>query len=366
MARCLIGCGSNRGSRREQLDRAIELLRFMPGVAVTAVSRYRETSPIGGPPGQPSYLNGACLIDTDLTPWDVLAMLAAVEKTLHRERTERWGARTIDLDLLLYDDAVIDTPELTVPHPRMATRRFVLEPAVEIAGDLPFPSAGCTVRDLLDTITTPSPLVAVVGIPGSGAPEVASAIADAVMGRVVHAPTPLPLADGGPRASLDRWRQTLAAWAEPLARDRWTDAAVVTIADYWCDGLIAAAAEELDADELDRFRADADAAALRCVVPQVAIALVVDHAALEERIAFRARRSRDHTDVFADLAPAALVCDHPADTVAPLLRVQERLLRRLRTTGGRGPRTPKAVITVEANDLSRAAAEATAAIEAML
>lgn len=366
MARCLIGCGSNRGSRREYLDRAIELLRFMPGVAVQAVSRFRETSPIGGPPGQSSYLNGACLIDTDLTPWDVLAMLAAVEKTLHRERTERWGSRTIDLDLLLYDDAVIDTPELVVPHPRMATRRFVLEPAVEIAGELPFPSAGCTVRDLLDNITTASPLVAVVGIPGSGAPEVASTIADAVMGRVLHASAALPVADGGPRASLDRWRQTLAAWSKPLDRGRWSDVAVPSIADYWCDGLVVAASDQLDVDEFDRFRAEADTVVAGCVAPQVAIALVVDQASLEERIAFRARRSRDHTNVFADLAPAAVVCDRPAESVAELLRLQDRLLRRLRSAGDRGPRLPKAVITVQSGDLCRAAAEATAAVEAML
>ena len=74
----------------------------MPGVTLQAVSRYRETTPVGGPPGQGSFLNGACLIETELPPRQVLDMLAAVENTLHRERTERWGQRTIDLDLLLY------------------------------------------------------------------------------------------------------------------------------------------------------------------------------------------------------------------------------------------------------------------------
>ena len=83
----------------------------MPGVSVGAVSHYRETAPVGGPPGQQSFLNGACLIDTDLPPLEVLEILAAIEKTLHRERTERWAARTIDLDLLLYDDVMIDTPD---------------------------------------------------------------------------------------------------------------------------------------------------------------------------------------------------------------------------------------------------------------
>lgn len=363
MARCLIGCGSNWGPRREQLDRAVELLRSMPGVTVHAVSHYRETTPVGGPPGQQLFLNAACLIDTDLPPRTVLEILAAVEKTLHRERTERWGARTIDLDLLLYDDVVIDTPDLTIPHPRMATRRFVLEPAAEIAGDLAFPPAACTIRDLLDNISAPHPLVVVVGVPGSGASEVASVVADAVMGRPLHAPTALPFADGGSRSSLARWRQTLAAWSAPLERGRWSDASGTTIADYWCDGLVAAAADDLDADELDDFRGDADAAATRSITPSVAIMLVADPAALEERIAFRARRCRDHTDVFADLTTAALVCDRPGDRVAPLLQLQDRLLRRLRTPGVRGP---KAVITIDASDLSQAALESTAAVEAMI
>jgi 2-amino-4-hydroxy-6-hydroxymethyldihydropteridine diphosphokinase len=363
MARCLIGCGSNLGRRRDLLDRAMELLGCMPGVSVRAVSHYRETVPVGGPPGQPAFLNAACLIDTDLPPAGVLEILAAVERTLQRERTERWAARTIDLDLLLYDDVVLDTPDLTIPHPRMATRRFVLEPAAEIAGEIAFPPTGCTVRDLLDNISAPHPLVVVIGVPGSGASEIASAVADAVMGRPLHAPMPLPMADGGPRAALARWQATLTAWAEPLARDRWTDAGTVTVADYWCDGLVAAAADELDADELEDLRVAADAIAARSVAPRVAIMLVADPAALEERIAFRARRSRDHTDVFADLAATALVCDRPGDRVAPLLQLQDRLLRRLRAAFGRAP---KAVLTIDASDLSRAALESMAAVEAML
>lgn len=181
MARCLIGCGSNLGRRREFLDRSIELIRFMPGVSLLAVSRFRETRPIGGPAGQDAFLNGACLIETDLSPHEVLAMLAAVENTLHRERLERWGPRTIDLDLLLYDDVVLDTETLTLPHPRMPTRRFVLEPCVEIAADLRHPLAGCTLAEMLESISAPQPRVAVVGVPGSGAREVAAAIAETLL-----------------------------------------------------------------------------------------------------------------------------------------------------------------------------------------
>jgi 2-amino-4-hydroxy-6-hydroxymethyldihydropteridine diphosphokinase len=366
MARCLIGCGSNLGQRREQLDRALELLRFMPGVTLQAVSRYRETPPIGGPAGQGAFLNGACLIETELPPRTVLEMLAAVENTLHRERHERWGERTIDLDLLLYDDLIIDSAELTVPHPRMATRRFVLEPAAEIAADLSHPAAGCTIGDLLDNISTASPMVAVVGVPGSGAAEVAVAVADAVMAQVIHAPEPLPSGTDGLRPSLAQWRQTLDAWAAPVARAAGRDDTHGIVADYWCDMLALAADEALDADELDCFRSEVAAIAADTLVPQVAILLVTEAAVIADRIAFRAQHARDHTDVFADLASAAVLCDRGEDHVAPLMRLQDRLIRRLRAAGERGPRTPKAVILIDATDLARAAVEATAAVEAML
>jgi 2-amino-4-hydroxy-6-hydroxymethyldihydropteridine diphosphokinase len=365
MARCLIGCGSNLGRRREQLDRAIELLRFMPGVEMRAVSRFRETVPVGGPPLQDPFLNGACLLETALPPRAVLDMLAAIENTLHRERRERWGPRTIDLDLLLYDDLVLDTPDLTLPHPRMATRRFVLEPAAEIARDLPFPPSACTIGDLLDAISAPHPFVAVVGVPGSGASEIATAVADAALARLLHAPSPWPTADAC-AATLAPWRQALAAWSAPLAGPAWDDEPHATVADYWCGGLEAAAADALDSDDAARFHADVVATAATVRVPTVAILLLVDAATLGERVAFRARRGRDHSDVFADLQPAAVLCDRPDDAVAPLVALQERLARSLRCAAGRRPDAPRAVITVDGTDLARASDEAIAAVEAML
>ena len=119
IARCLIGCGANVGARREQLDQAIDMLRFMPGVQLMHVSQFLETRPVGGPPGQPPYLNAACLIETTFEPNEVLDMLLAVENTLQRSRETRWGPRTIDLDLLIYDDCVMKTERLQIPHPRM-------------------------------------------------------------------------------------------------------------------------------------------------------------------------------------------------------------------------------------------------------
>jgi len=366
MARCLIGCGSNLGKRREQLDRALELLRFMPGVELTAVSRFRETVPVGGPAAQGPFLNGACLIETELPPRAVLDMLAAVENTLHRDRRERWGPRTIDLDLLLYDDMVLDTPELTVPHPRMATRRFVLEPAAEIARDLPFPTAACTVGDLLDNISAPDPFVVVVGVPGSGAAEVAAAVADATLARLIHAPAPWPLTDGRPAGGLAGWRQTLAAWARPLEGDRHADGAHGTVADYWCGSLWPAAFSALDADDSAAFSAEVAAALATTRVPTVAILLTIEAATLEERIAYRSGGGRDHSTVFGDLQPTAVLCDTAGDTIPRLLTLQQRLIGSLRSSGERGPATPKAVVSVAGDDLARAAADAIAAVEAML
>jgi 2-amino-4-hydroxy-6-hydroxymethyldihydropteridine diphosphokinase len=387
MARCLIGCGSNLGKRRDQLDRAIELLRFMPGVTLQAVSRYRQTRPVGGPPRQRGYLNGACTIETDLPPHDVLGMLAAVENTLHRERDTRWGPRSIDLDLLLYEDLVIDTELLTLPHPRMTTRRFVLEPCVEIAPEWWHPPASCTLRDLLDNISVPNPLVAVVGVPGSGSPEVAAAVADATMARLLRTPSPLPTAAvHGPRgesAGRDHaclelsWRATLAAWSRPLAADSWPTSPPATVADYWLDGLLASLTPRflttvMPPDSVARLQADLDRLAGECVAPHVVILLVADGATLAERIAFRCRGTGPATDVFADVALAgAAVCDAPHEAVADILALQDRLVGLVRRPEA-GPRAaaarrrPKAVIVIDAGDLAQATAEATAAVEAML
>ncbi len=347
MARCLVACGSNLGARREQLDRAVELLRFMPGVSLEAVSRYRETQPVGGTAGQQAYLNGACLIETDLAPRQLLDALSAVENTLLRERTQRWGPRTIDLDLLIYDDVVMDSPELTLPHPRMTTRRFVLEPCVEIAPTLPHPGCGCTLRDLLDNISVPHPLVAVVGAAGTGADHVAATIAEATLSRLLTAPAPAP-DDADPAA----WRATAQAWAEPLETARWHDTDHPTVADFWLDGLPVAATRHLDAASLAAFEADVAELAANTIVPNVVILLVAEADVIESRLGDCAGGRRN-----------AVACQSAAAAVPAALAVQERLVRRLRS---RSQRTPRALVTVDARDLDRATAEAAAAVEAML
>lgn len=376
MARCLIGCGSNLGSRRRQLDEALELLRFMPGVEMLAVSRFHETRPVGGPSCQEAFLNGACLIETDLPPGELLGALFAVENTLARRREERWGPRTIDLDLLLYGDLVVESPELTLPHPRMATRRFVLEPCAEIAGELTFPPADCTVRELLDNISVPHPLVSVVGVPGSGAADIAAAVADATLARLIRAPKPLPLDPGHRPGTVSddadmarRWHDVVAAWQEPLASESWEEDPHGTIADYWLDAAQAAAEDRLAGSTRKHFEMAFERSASQTVSPHVAIFLHVGDEELRSRIGFR-RRAAAHSDVFAELDPlvaaeaAGQASDEPL--VAHLLRLQNRLERRLRCPTERCPRAPKAVIAIPADDLAQATAEATAAVEAML
>lgn len=144
-----IGLGSNLGDRRDYLDRAVESLRGQPGIEVERVSRYRETDPVGGPPGQAAYLNAAAALRTELSADELLKVLLQVEQTLGRVRSERHGPRTIDLDLLLYGDLILEHPWLIVPHPLMHERLFVLEPLVEIAPQALHPVFECTLRDLL-------------------------------------------------------------------------------------------------------------------------------------------------------------------------------------------------------------------------
>jgi 2-amino-4-hydroxy-6-hydroxymethyldihydropteridine diphosphokinase len=133
-----LGLGSNLGDRLSSLQRAVELLAAQPGVRVVRSSRVYESDPVGGPP-QPEYLNAVIEVATDRSPRGLLEACSAVEDALGRVRTERWGPRAIDVDVLTYDDRTIDDPDLTVPHPRMHERAFVIVPLTELEIDPPLP-----------------------------------------------------------------------------------------------------------------------------------------------------------------------------------------------------------------------------------
>jgi len=132
-----IGLGSNLGDRLGYLRAAVAALQAR-GVSVVSASSVFENDALGPP--QPPYLNAVVSVSTSVPPQELLSALKAIEHDLGRQHTERWGPREIDLDLLLYGDELIDEPGLTVPHPEMTKRSFVLLPLLEIAPDLDLPS----------------------------------------------------------------------------------------------------------------------------------------------------------------------------------------------------------------------------------
>jgi 2-amino-4-hydroxy-6-hydroxymethyldihydropteridine diphosphokinase len=132
--RAMLGLGSNLGDPLANLQAAVDRIRERPGVRVLRSSRVYETDPVGGPP-QPFFLNAVVEVETTLDPSGLLAVCLAVEQDLGRVRAERWGPRTIDVDLLIFDERTIDEPDLAVPHPRMHDRAFVLVPLAELDPD---------------------------------------------------------------------------------------------------------------------------------------------------------------------------------------------------------------------------------------
>jgi 2-amino-4-hydroxy-6-hydroxymethyldihydropteridine diphosphokinase len=146
--RAYVGLGSNLGEREATLREALTRLSELDGVAVVAVSSFRETDPVGNA-DQPRFVNAAAELETSLGPRELLDRLLEVERSLGRDRSreERWGPRTVDLDLLLYGDETVGEPGLEVPHPRLAERTFVLEPLVELDPGLRLPD-GRALRDL--------------------------------------------------------------------------------------------------------------------------------------------------------------------------------------------------------------------------
>ena len=177
MSQALIGLGSNLGDRRQILDAAIDRIAHIERIAPLRNSMWHATKAVGGPKNQPDYLNGAAALETSLSADSLRSQLQHIEIDLGRTREDRWGPRTIDLDLLLVDDLVVDTPQLALPHPRMAFRRFVLEPAAEVAGAMRHPIIGWTITELLNHLQTARPYVAISSDPLAPAINLARAVA---------------------------------------------------------------------------------------------------------------------------------------------------------------------------------------------
>ncbi len=317
MATVLVGMGSNLGDRRAALEAAVAALASRAGVRVAAVSGFRETVPIGGPQDQPAYLNAALRLETELDPRSLLHVLQGVENELGRVRSERWGPRTVDLDLLLYDDLALDTPELTLPHPRMSFRRFVLEPAAEVGGEMMHPTTGWTVVRLLEHLNTAKPYVAVL----TASPEFVQRLARMLEAKLVRMDW-----RGHVGGSWEQQGRSIRAFAESLDDTQLPSDGELVVSDCRVDHFF-----------WRRFMRRED--------PGVAAA--IDSAATPR------------LTITWDASPEA-VQDPDMEPVTALEPTQPSQLKRFARFPGRGP-----ICHLEARNVEAALAEAIAAVRAM-
>jgi 2-amino-4-hydroxy-6-hydroxymethyldihydropteridine diphosphokinase len=204
MATCLVALGSNVGDRAATLESAVESLRNESKVRVARSSRAYCTDPVGGAALAGEFVNAAVLIETSREPNDLLEVLARIESQHGRERRERWANRPLDLDLLLYGDRVVESPQLTLPHPRMSFRRFALEPAAEIAPDFIHPQIGWNLGHLLRHLDAGADCVAILAPDDSDRREVTELLADRFGARTKKSP------DGSGFAAW--WPSAIASW----------------------------------------------------------------------------------------------------------------------------------------------------------
>lgn len=164
MGRCLISFGANIGNPIDTIHQAVELLRvrLTRNGTPLKLSRMFRTPPVGGPSGQPPFVNAVAATEVDGSAWDAWHAIREVETLLGRQRQERWEARRIDLDILLFDGQRIWTPQFKVPHPRMCMRRFILEPALDVAAEWIDPVSGLSIAELARSLrASPASLVLV-------------------------------------------------------------------------------------------------------------------------------------------------------------------------------------------------------------
>jgi len=311
MPLCLIALGSNLGDRSRALEEAVARLGRCRELRLVATSPWVETRAVGGPPGQPPYLNAAAVLETSLGPEAVLGLMQGMEQEMGRQRGERWAPRTIDLDLLLYDQVVRSGPPPVLPHPRMAWRRFVLEPAAAVAGEMIHPEIGWTVRRLLEHLNTPPCYLAICGVAGSGKTSLARQVAQESGARLLAAPS----TPGNAWEWLAEVARVLeAGHAERQARDP------ATLSDFWLDASAAAARLSLPATQWESHRAGWEAIRARAVRPRLIVLLETPAEEVLRRLGSRPGGVAWTADQVQRTA-AAIVQTAAAPGQGPLLRL---------------------------------------------
>ena len=266
LSTCLVAIGSNRTDRLKRIQQACEWLAADPRVKRFRVSQLWDSAAAVGArslasEGAPDFaestapfLNGALLFETDLAAEAVLSLLLDCETRAGRRRTERWGARELDLDLLLYDQQVCQTPRLTLPHPRLIFRRFVLEPAVELAPDWFHPVLGLPLREILTHLHTAPPYLALTGRSATSIGQQLAAltqvcfVTDPVPDHAPHQPQHNALARHLDRLQA-RHAALLAAFASCGQDARWL------VSDFWLEASWHDARRQLYADVFPQFDA---------------------------------------------------------------------------------------------------------------
>jgi 2-amino-4-hydroxy-6-hydroxymethyldihydropteridine diphosphokinase len=227
MTACLLGIGSNLGDRAANLQAAIEQIDRLPGRLV-AVSTFYGSAPIGGPSGQPDFLNAAVIVDTPLAPRELLVELQRIETQRGRVRSVPWAARPLDLDILLVQNQIVRHPELIVPHPAMVVRHFVLGPAAEIAADWRHPELQWTIGQLWDHLRSHANRFLICGSLGQKAADAIAAQSDSRWFRCsAHSTAPDPSLVPMPHPTRLNEQQALESWercVQVAEQQGWNDA----------------------------------------------------------------------------------------------------------------------------------------------
>jgi 2-amino-4-hydroxy-6-hydroxymethyldihydropteridine diphosphokinase len=189
MPTCLLALGANVGNRETTLQSALSDIDALPNVRLTRHSSFRRYRPVAGPGGQSEYLNAAAVVEATVPPLAFLELLERIETRHGRERSERWGPRTLDIDLLLYGDDVVETDALILPHKRMTFRRFVLEPLAEVAPKVVHPVIGWTIERLLLHLNTAKDQIVLLSPSETQRNVLAAAISERSGGQIVEPPT---------------------------------------------------------------------------------------------------------------------------------------------------------------------------------